>query len=1010
MKPQTGIRRPGKLLFSRCALLLSALFLSAPAAAFQQPPVTIKGHVSEKGAASLPGVTITLKGSSTGTTTDEKGNFSISLPNDAGTLLFSYVGYLPKEIPVKGKTTINIVLEQDATGLGEVVVVGYGTQKKVNLTGAVEQISSARLTDRPVTQLSTALQGIAPGVTVTTTTGAPGADAGTIRIRGIGTLNNANPLILIDGVEGNMNEIDPNLIESVSVLKDAASSAIYGSRAANGVVLVTTKRAKSDQLSVSYNGYVGWQSPTNLPDKVDAIDHMRLLNVAYKNTGLTPLYSDAQIEEYRQKMITDPDNFPNTDWQKEVLTGSGVMQNHYVGISGSSGKLRFMTSLGYLNQDGIIKTSGFERYTLRNNADVRFNDKLSMKLDLQLINRTTTEPGRGMTNVFLQMNRIPAVQPGRFLNGQYGEGWNGNNPIAMVEDGGRLRNNTLSLFGNLQLSYQPTQWLTAEVMAAPRFNNSYDNNFVKAVPTYTAAGNIAYTQPAKSELTNGTDRGFYGNYRASLTAHKAFRRHETKLLLGASRETFSGNGFTAFRDNFQFPQYPVQDAGSRENMQTTGTASEWALQSFFGRLNYSYHQRYLFEANARYDGSSRFLSSRRYGFFPSFSAGWRLSEEDFMQFIKPVVNDLKLRGSWGKLGNQNIGTYPFASNLAMGAYSMGGEVVSIAALNDMGNEEITWETTTMTNFGVDVALFRNLTITADWYRKVTSDILLKLNIPLSIGLNAPYQNAGKVLNQGWELGLNYSSNIGDFNYGINASIADVHNEVLDLRGINSTDLLISREGYSINSIYALEANGYFQSQAEIDGAAKQIGILAPGDIRYVNQNKDAAITNEDYKVIGSTIPRYTYSFNLNASFRNFSLNAFFQGVGKADGYLYSYSVQPFYSGGTAHEQHKDYWREDNREAKFPRLTYGDNGNNYQPSSFWMKSAAYLRLKNLQIAYALPQSVTGRLKLKSARVYAAGQNILTWDNFWDGYDVEAPVGTGNRYPQVKVYTIGLDVKF
>ncbi|MGN6511012.1 MAG: SusC/RagA family TonB-linked outer membrane protein, partial [Chitinophaga sp.] len=710
MKKQTGISRPGRLnSLKRRALRWSTLLCTvlmstfAHAGAFQQTPVTIKGHVSEKGATALPGVTITLKGSSTGTTTDENGNFSISLPNDAGTLLFSYVGYLPKEVAVKGKTTLHVSLEQDATGLGEVVVVGYGTQKKVNLTGAVEQISSARLTGRPVTQLSTALQGIAPGVTVTTTTGAPGADAGTIRIRGIGTLNNANPLILIDGVEGNMNELDPNMIESVSVLKDAASSAIYGSRAANGVVLVTTKRAKGDQLGISYNGYVGWQSPTNLPDKVDAIDHMQLLNVAYKNTGLTPLYTDAQIDEYRQKMITDPDNYPNTDWQKEVLTGSGVMQNHYVGISGASGKLRCMTSLGYLNQEGIIKSSGCERYTLRNNADIRFNDKLSIKLDLQLINRTTTEPGRGMTNVFLQMNRIPAVQPGRFLNGQYGEGWNGNNPIAMVEDGGRLRDNTLSLFGNLQLNYQPTKWLTAELMAAPRFNNVYENNFVKAVPTYTAAGNIAYTQPAKSELTNSNNRGFYGNYRANLTAHKVFGQHETKLMAGASRETYAGSGFSAFRDNYLFPQYPVQDAGSRENMQTTGDASEWALQSFFGRFNYSYRSRYLFEANARYDGSSRFLRSRRYGFFPSFSAGWRVSEENFLQFIKPVVNDLKLRGSWGKLGNQNIGTYPFASNLAMGAYSMGGEVVSIAALNDMGNEEITWETTTMTNFGVDVA-------------------------------------------------------------------------------------------------------------------------------------------------------------------------------------------------------------------------------------------------------------------------------------------------------------------
>lgn len=975
-------------------------------------PIKIEGQVLDEKDAPLPGANIMIKGAASGVAANAEGNFSIEVPNQNTVLVISSVGFVTREISVKNATkNLSIKLQSSGNTLNDVVVIGYGTQKKVNLTGSVEIISSARLTDRPVTQLSAGLQGIAPGVTVTTTSGAPGGDAGTIRIRGVGTLNNADALVLIDGIAGNLNELDPNMIESVSVLKDAASAAIYGSRAANGVILVTTKRAKGDKLSINYNGYMGKQTPTNLPDKVDAPDHMRLLNIAYKNTGLTPLYSDAQIDKYSQEMATNPDEYPNTDWQKEVLKGSGMIQNHSIGINGASGKLRFLTSLGYLKQDGIIKNSSYQRYTLRNNADVRFNDKFSMKMDLQLINRNTIEPGVGMKSVFSQMNRIPATQLGRLTNGKWGEGWNGNNPIAMVEDGGALKNNTLSLWGNLQLSYKPVYWLTADLVTAPRFENSYDDNFIKAVTTYTGAGSVAFTQPAKSQKTNGNDRSYYGNYRASVTADKAFGEHNVKWLLGASKETYHYTDFTALRLNYQFPDYTVIDAGDKSNQQTTGTATEWSLQSFFSRINYDYKGKYLFEANARYDGSSRFADGHKYGFFPSFSAGWRISEENFMEDLRSVLTSLKFRASWGTLGNQLIGNYPWVSSIALGSYAMNGQVVSIGALNDMNNEEITWETTTMTNVGVDMVLFKNLSITADWYRKITDDILLKLDIPYYIGLNAPYQNAGKVSNVGWELGINYNGHAGkDFTYGINFNISDVKNKILDLKGINNTDLLTNREGYAINSIYGLEADGYFQSQDEIDNHAAQVGVLAPGDIKYVNQNKDNIINNEDYKVIGSTLPRFTYGLNLNASYKGFSFNAFLQGVGKANGYLYSYAIQPFYSGGTAHEQHKDYWTPENPNAAFPRLTYNDGGNNYQTSSFWMKSAAYTRLKNVQLGYSLPLSLISKWGVNAVKVYVGGQNLLTRDKFWKGYDVETPVGTGNLYPQVKVYTVGLDIKF
>jgi len=976
----------------------------------QQSQVT--GRVTDQNGNPLPGVTVVVKGTSSGTVTDVSGYFKLTGIAPDATLQFSFVGMRSVELNVAGRGVINVNMTEEAVGIEEVVAVGYGTQKKVNLTGSVTTISTEDMGYRPFSSTSLALQGVTSGVTVTNRSGAPGS-TGTIRIRGIGTLNDSDPLILIDGVEGDLNVIDPNVIESITVLKDAASSAIYGSRAANGVILVTTKRAKSETMYIHYNGYVGFQSPMNLPDIVNAPDHMEMLNLAYINSGATPLYTDSFIETYRQNMDSDPDHYPNTDWQKEVLKGSGLMHNHHVSINAGGDKIRLLTSLGYLNQKGIIQASGFDRYTIRNNADIELSEKLNLKFDLQLIKKNTTEPGGGLSEVFLQMNRIPAIQPGRYSNGLYGEGWNGNNPIAFsTKAGGSMEEEHLSLLGSLTVNFKPVKWLNAEFLVAPKYNELYNDNYNKSITTYHLDGTPLFTRPEKSTLANRSIRSLYGNYYASLTANKNFQQHEIKFLAGTSLETFYSRNFRAYREGFLFPEYRVLDAGAQENMSASGNASEWALQSLFGRLNYNYKSKYLFEANARYDGSSRFAKGRRYGFFPSFSVGWRISEEAFMKDIQSTISNLKIRGSWGTLGNQNIGTYPFASTLTLGSYSMAGQIISTAALTDMSNDLISWETSEMINIGLDATIIENLSVSFDWYNKITSDILLQLDIPLSIGLNKPYQNAGKVRNRGWDLSIGYKGNAGELKYAVDFNISDVKNEVLDLKGINNTGLTVSREGYPINSIFALQADGFFETPDEIANHATQFGVLAPGDIRYVNQNpdEDNIINSDDYVIIGSTIPRYTFGLNINASYKNFVLNTFFQGVGKADGYLYGRAIQPFYSGASAQEQHKDYWTADNKDARFPRLTWGDAGNNYQHSSFWMKDASYLRLKNIQLGYDLPSQLVHTLGLDLVRIYVNGQNLLTFDKFWDGYDVETPVGTGTNYPQVKVFSLGLDVKF
>ncbi|WP_460635219.1 SusC/RagA family TonB-linked outer membrane protein [Larkinella harenae] len=971
--------------------------------------LSISGTVTDESGAGLPGVSVVLKGTTRGTTSDGKGAYQLNVPDASAVLVFSFVGYLPQEVTVGNRTIVGVKLEADTKSLSEVVVVGYGTQKKVNLTGAVSSISSEDLVRRPVGQTSAALQGMMPGVTVTQRSGRPGGDGGSIRIRGVGTTGNSDPLVLIDNIEGSMNSIDPNLIESVSVLKDAASASIYGSRAANGVILITTKRAKANRISVNYNNYIGWQTPTNLPKMVNAIDHMLLTNEAYINVGRSPLYSDDLIQKYRTEGPANRDLYPDTDWQKEVLTGSGLQQSHFFSINGGSEKIRFLTSAGYLDQKGVIENSSFRRYTLRNNTDIQLSNKLSARADLQIVAATTLEPGRSSEEVFHWMNRIPANQIGINSNGTWGDGWNGDNPIAMSRDGGTRKNNSPYVMLNAALVYKPVESLTAEIAYSPKYALSINKNFNKAIQAYKPDGSLSFLAPARSSLTETTDRSLYTTLRATLTFDKAYGDHGVKVLGGFSREDFRNDNVTGYREGFLLPDYQVLNAGASDLQRASGGASEWALQSAFGRINYDYKQKYLLEANARYDGSSRFATGRKYGFFPSVSAGWRISQEAFMLPLSNTINELKLRASWGQLGNQLIGNYPFMSSLQFGPYSLGGQIVNVVALNTLANSEISWEKTEMTDIGLDMTLLSNLSITADYYYKRTSDILLTLDIPAIIGLGAPSQNAGIVDNKGWEFGINYKGVVRDFRYDIGFNISDVKNKIIDLRGVNTVGLTANREGYPIGSLFGLQAEGLFQTVDEVAAHAQQFGVIKPGDIKYKDQNGDGIINGDDNVVLGSTIPRFTYGSTLNGYYKGFSLNIVLQGVGKTDGLLNEQGIMPFFLGGTVQEQHKDHWTPETPNATFPRLAFSE-ANNEKNSSFWMRNAAYLRLKNIQIGYNLPMTLTKKAGINSVRVFANGQNLLTWDKFWDGYDVESPVGTGRIYPQVKMVSVGLDVNF
>lgn len=974
---------------------------------------TITGTVTDETGNPIIGANVVVKGTTLGTTTGVDGSYTLEAASN-GILQVSYIGYVSAEIPVGDNTRIDVRLLEDLQALDEIVVVGYGTQKRINLTGAVSTVSVAEMGKRQVAQASLALQGLVPGVVVTQRSGKPGSDGGTISIRGKTTLGNNDALVLVDGVEMGIDGLDPNLIESISVLKDAASSAIYGSRAANGVILITTKRADSDHFSVRYHGYVGKQEAMNIPDFVGAIDFMELINVAYANTGKPHLYTNEYLSEYRQQMASNPDRYPDTKWFDECLTNNGLQQSHYVTLSGGSKRIRSIATVGFQDQNGITENTNFKRYTFRMNTDMEISKQFTARIDAHAMMAKNSVPTR-IDDAFHWMARIPTNQLGRLTTGQWGPGWNGDNPIAFTNDGGLRNTDSPSAVLNFTLMYRPTDYLTVQGQYSPNYWESHRSEFRKAIQTYNYDGSLSYMTPQKSTLNNRTERNLRNLLNGSVTFDKTFGSHTVKIMAGYQQEGYRQDWHQGNREVFAFPEYPVLNAGGMENQYSSGSSKEYALQSLFGRFNYDYLGKYLFEANMRYDGSSRFAEGEKWGIFPSFSVGWRLSEESFWNPLKPIVDNFKIRASWGQLGNQNIGEYPFSSNVTLAdiKYIFNKNVYSGAALVDMANTAISWETTTQTDIGLDMTLLGKVNLTADYYYKRTDDILLKLSIPLIIGMNAPQQNAGEVENRGWDVGITYADRIGDFSYRTSFNLSDVQNKVLDLKGIDETGLTVSREGYPMYSLYGLEAIGYIQPEDyDADGNylyATQYGNFGPGDIKYKDQDDDGVINTSDRVIIGGTIPRFTYGLTLYGEYKGFDLNIFFQGVGKADGYIHGQGVQTFVEGGSVLEMHKEYWTPENRNAPFPRLAFNEN-NNIQNSSFWVKNAAYLRLKNLQAGYTVPRKALARTPLSNLRLYLSADNIFTISDFWKQYDVEAPVGNGSFYPIMRNFSLGIDISF
>ncbi|MVZ65474.1 SusC/RagA family TonB-linked outer membrane protein [Sphingobacterium sp. DK4209] len=984
----------------------------------------VTGTVKDESGIALNAVTVSVVNTSTATKTDANGNFELTVPSGSSSLRFSLLGYADQEIAINNRSSISVTLATSVSDIDEVVVVGYGTQKKVNLTGSVAQVSSKDLLKRNASNTSVALQGLIPGVSVSTTSGRPGSDGAGIKIRGTGSLNSENsPLVLIDGVEGYMNYLDPNSIESVTVLKDAASASIYGSRASNGVILVTTKRGSEDALRINYSGFVGTNMPTNFPDPVSAIEYMEAINVARANNNQTPQYSDDIINTYKTQGA-DNFNFYDANWKDLLVKNNALTHNNSLSFSGGSKRIRTFANFAHYSQDGNLPNNKYTRSTLKLNNDFTMTTWLRGGIDLNIRQSKSTAPaGDTPESIFNKVTTFVPVFSAINSDGTWGYGQNGDNPIASAKASGLSSSTTPELAIKGFLSLTPLKGLEIYTNYSQNRLETKSDQFLKPYDTFeTGVYKVTYptTGNDKSESWGQT---IINQFNLQASYERNLGSHYVKLLGGMQTEELLGRSFAAGRKFFKYDGFEDLNNGDVLSSTNSGSHYEWAMLSYYGRLNYNFKERYLLELNSRFDASTRFKGKNQWGYFPSVSAGWRISEEPFFQPIKSSINDLKLRGSMGTLGNQAIGSfYPYAASIYAGQgywfdYNQGSGV----AQTEVANENISWEKSRQFNIGLDAQLLNSrLGLTVDVFRRKTFDMLQRFPIASYIGLTPPWENRGDIENKGWEVSATWKDNVNDFNYAITANVSDIRNKVLNLYGneyIGSNT--ISKEGESLNSYYGYVSNGLFQTQEEIDNSAVY-GTKAntkPGYVRYVDLSgpdavPDGIIDNHDRTILGSNMPRYEYSLNLSAEWKGFDLTLFFQGIGKKDLFYTGSGVRPFLVGRSMFKYQLDYWSEENRDAEFPILLIDGSGNNPNniASDFWMKSGAFLRLKNLTFGYTLPKAWTQRMQTKEFRLYFNAQNLFTFSNAYEGYDPENAVSGGSFYPLMKTFTFGLNVNF
>ncbi len=982
----------------------------------QQKIVT--GKVSDSSGASLPGVTVVVKGTTNGSITDANGNYSLANIPENSTLQFSFVGMKTQEVAVGAQTTVNMVLEEETVGIEEVVAIGYGKQKKVSLTSSVGQIKGEELLKRPVSNVVQALQGHLPGLTITDLGGGPGKSNVIMRVRGITTLNNNNPLVIVDGIEQQLANVNPDDIESISILKDASSTAIYGSRAANGVVLITTKRARTGKVTVTYNGFYALQKSINNPEPMGLEDYLRLQNVAYLNSGRKPRYTEDQIIEYVN--ATDRLKFPLPNTWFKTLLKIAPQTNHSLSLSGGNENIKSRISVRYQDQGGIIPNSNAKTGEIRINNDYKVSSKISINTDLNYRYLNSLSPLNENVVFNHLMHGTLFVVP-RYPDGTYGISAQGNSPLVDAELAGFSKTQREYIIGNIKADYQILKSLkfstqigiTNTSVIGKNYTNKYE------IRDYYNPTVIKKTVPINrlSEIRNYIKEYTNNNL---LTYSKKLGNHSLDILGGFSLISNKTNNLNAYRQGFYNNDIQSINQGTNDNTKDNdGAEATFGLLSYFGRLNYSFMGKYLFEINGRYDGSSRFVASNRYSFFPSFSAGWRVSNEKFWSPVKDYVNELKLRGSYGQTGNQAVALYSYYQMLNLMSYTFNGLPVSGYSQQTMANTDLTWETTAQTDIGIDAELFNSrFSITADYYNKLTNGILLTLPVPSTLGLNPSAQNAGIVENKGWEFLVSSRNNFGPVSLNGSLNLSINNNKVVSLAGtgpyISGAENLpryITGEGYPINALWGYKTAGLFQTQAEVDAYPTLYPKSKPGDVKYVDLNNDGIINANDMTFQGNTFPKYIFGSSIDVSYKNFNLSLLFQGAAKVSARLAgAIAEMGNQEGFTSAIYTNNYWTPEHTDARFPGPRKGDF-RNVQSSDRTVLNGNYLRLKNLQFSYQLPASLINKLSLQKASIYVSGTNLLTFSklNEW-GIDPEAPSGILDYYPQTALYTLGISLQF
>ena len=1023
----------------------------------------ISGKVVAQDNEALPGVNVIVEGTTIGTTTDANGGYTLNVNNADAVLVFSFIGYQTTSIPVQNQTTINVTLAPDIQTLEEVVVVGYGTQKKANMTAAVGNVSSEEITSRQAPNTISLLQGRTPGLQIVQDSGLPGDENNQIRIRGQGTFSTAgsNPLILIDGVEGKLELLNPNMIEDISVLKDAASAAIYGSRGANGVILVTTKKGKEGRLNIDYNYTYSNQDPSIKIDRVtNSVEYMELMNKAIDHSGRQTQwrYTDAEIEMYRQGAISNPAQYPSHDWTESLIRKAPI-HKHFLGINGGKDGTTFNVGLGILDQTGMLLATDYSRYDAQVNFKTNLGGRVTFGNNISLARGKRHESAfqRGSKGQDLidgdpsedQMLSAYAAPPtstptlpdgsGRFTAYAF-QGKGGNkNPIAVATGGSGKEFITSYILFSPYVNVKILEGLTAEVKGAVRFEEEMIKAFVASTASYefhpdsTGEHKKVDAGGINSLAQRNTRENQYTVYGTLNYTKSIAEVHNLNVLFGYQQESFRFDRLDGYRTKLPSKELWELTAGPAASQTTGSDAYEWALQSFFGRANYDYNNKYLFEASFRYDASSRFPKNNQWALFPSVSGGWRLSEESFLSEI-PWINELKLRGSWGQLGNQNIGNYPYQDILDLSTgpdneildYNFGGPIAQGISKRALNNPNIKWETTTVTDVGFDFEFFNSkLFGSVDWYKKRTEDILRDLQVPDHIGLDAPTINDGILENTGWEFMIGHKNKIGDFGYSINANLETYQNELIRFGAREISGVNIREEGLPYNTYYVLLQDGIYQNQDEVSNgpvpAYSGSIVPKPGDLRYKDLSGPDGVPDGrvdityDRTTVKGAFPKFNYGMNLSATFKSFDLSIFLQGVYGRKTYVTGWGVSPFNQASAPPTWWKtDAWDGEGTSNSIPHI-FVDSGYtpNSQNSTFWLGNSSYMRIKNIQLGYTLPMAWSRKVMIQSLRVYAAADNLVTFTNYFQGLDPERTSTASERaaiYPQAAIYSFGVRATF